>query len=70
MTPRHKRFMLAGIVLGGAAVGVTLVLNAFNSNLVFFYSPTDVQRTRRRRTAPSAWAAWSRPAASSASPTA
>ena len=42
MTPRHKRFMLAGIVLGGAAVGVTLVLNAFNSNLVFFYSPTDV----------------------------
>jgi cytochrome c-type biogenesis protein CcmE len=44
MTPRHKRFMLAGIVLGGAAVGVTLVLNAFNSNLVFFYSPTDVQQ--------------------------
>ena len=42
MTPRHKRFMLAGIVLGGAALGVTLVLNAFNSNLVFFYSPSDV----------------------------
>ena len=42
MTPRHKRLMLAGIVLGGAAVAVTLVLNAFNSNLVFFYSPSDV----------------------------
>jgi cytochrome c-type biogenesis protein CcmE len=44
MTPRQKRFMLAGVVLGGAAVAVTLVLNAFNSNLVFFYSPSDVQQ--------------------------
>jgi cytochrome c-type biogenesis protein CcmE len=44
MTPRQKRFMLAGVVLGGAAVAVALVLNAFNSNLVFFYSPTDVQQ--------------------------
>jgi len=34
--------MLAGVVLGGAAVAVTLVLNAFNSNMVFFYSPSDV----------------------------
>ena len=42
MTPRHKRLMLAGVVLGGAAVAVTLVLNAFNSNMVFFYSPSDV----------------------------
>jgi len=42
MTPRHKRLILAGVVLGGAAVAVTLVLNAFNSNMVFFYSPSDV----------------------------
>ena len=42
MTPRQKRFVLAGVVLGGAAVAVALVLNAFNSNLVFFYSPSDV----------------------------
>jgi cytochrome c-type biogenesis protein CcmE len=42
MTPRHKRLMLAAVVLGGAAVAVTLVLNAFNSNLVFFYSPSDI----------------------------
>ena len=46
MTPRQKRFMLAGVVLGGAAVAVTLVLNAFNSNLVFFYSPSDVQQQK------------------------
>ena len=42
MKPRQKRLALAG---GGvAAVGaiVALVLNAFQSNLVFFYSPTQV----------------------------
>jgi cytochrome c-type biogenesis protein CcmE len=42
MTPRRKRLMLAGLVLGGAAVAVALVVNAFRSNLVFFYSPSDV----------------------------
>jgi cytochrome c-type biogenesis protein CcmE len=42
MKPRNKR---AAIIVGGlAALGVAaaLVLNAFNSNLVFFYSPSDV----------------------------
>ena len=42
MKPRSRRLALA---LGGvAAVGaiVALVLNAFQSNLVFFYSPTQV----------------------------
>jgi cytochrome c-type biogenesis protein CcmE len=42
MKPRHKR--LALIVGGLAALGVSaaLVLNAFQSNLVFFFSPTQV----------------------------
>lgn len=42
MKSRHKR--LALIVGGLAALGIAaaLVLNAFNSNLVFFFSPTDV----------------------------
>ena len=42
MKPRHRR--LAFIVGGVAAVGVAvgLVLNAFNSNLVFFYSPSQI----------------------------
>jgi cytochrome c-type biogenesis protein CcmE len=42
MKPRHQR---AAIVLGGVvAVGaiVALVLNAFQSNLVFFYSPSQI----------------------------
>jgi cytochrome c-type biogenesis protein CcmE len=42
MTPRKKR--LAAIVGGLAtlAVATALVLNAFRSNLVFFFSPTQV----------------------------
>lgn len=42
MKPRHKR---AAIIIGGlAALGLAsyLVLNAFQSNLVFFFSPTQV----------------------------
>jgi cytochrome c-type biogenesis protein CcmE len=42
MKPRHKR--LAGIALGLAALGVaaTLVLSAFEKNLVFFFTPSQV----------------------------
>ncbi|HUJ87160.1 MAG TPA: cytochrome c maturation protein CcmE [Burkholderiales bacterium] len=42
MKPRHRR--LVYVALGLALLGVTaaLVLNAFRSNLVFFYSPTQV----------------------------
>jgi cytochrome c-type biogenesis protein CcmE len=42
MKPRHKRIAL---ILGGvAALGIAaaLVLNAFQSNLVFFFSPSEV----------------------------
>ena len=46
MKPRHRRFLWigAGVFLLAAAVG--LVLNAFQSNLVFFFSPTDVAEHR------------------------
>jgi cytochrome c-type biogenesis protein CcmE len=42
MKMRHKRFAL--IVLGLATIGIAaaLVLNAFRSNLVFFYTPTQI----------------------------
>lgn len=42
MKPRHRRLAM---VIGGLAVlgiGAALILNAFNSNLVFFYSPSQV----------------------------
>jgi cytochrome c-type biogenesis protein CcmE len=41
--PRQKRLAIAGGVLCAVGVGVALVLNAFQSNMVFFYSPTQVQ---------------------------
>jgi cytochrome c-type biogenesis protein CcmE len=44
MTPRKKRFAIVGGVLVAVAAVVALVLNAFQSNLVFFYSPTQVAR--------------------------
>ncbi len=42
MKPRHKRFAM--IVAGVAALGIaaTLVLNAFQKNLVFFFTPSQV----------------------------
>ena len=42
MKQRHKR--LAFVIGGVAALGVVaaLLLNAFNSNMVFFFSPSDV----------------------------
>jgi cytochrome c-type biogenesis protein CcmE len=42
MKPRHRRLIY--VTLGLVLIGVTvaLVLNAFRSNLVFFYSPTQV----------------------------
>jgi cytochrome c-type biogenesis protein CcmE len=42
MKPRHKRLALAVGVIAALGVGVALVLNAFQSNLVFFYSPSQV----------------------------
>jgi len=42
MKPRHKRFALLGGLVATVGVIVALVLNAFQSNLVFFYSPSQV----------------------------
>jgi cytochrome c-type biogenesis protein CcmE len=42
MKPRHKRLALVVGVLAALGVAVGLVLNAFQSNLVFFFSPSQV----------------------------
>ena len=42
MTPRSRRFAIVGGGVGALGIAVALVLNAFNSNLVFFYSPSQV----------------------------
>ncbi|WP_455210080.1 cytochrome c maturation protein CcmE [Kaarinaea lacus] len=43
MKTRHKRLVI--IVAGVAVLGIalTLIFKAFNSNMVFFFSPSDVQ---------------------------
>ncbi|HEX4508619.1 MAG TPA: cytochrome c maturation protein CcmE, partial [Burkholderiaceae bacterium] len=42
MTARRRRLAWIGLILVAASAATALVLNAFRSNLVFFYSPTQV----------------------------
>lgn len=42
MTSRQKRFSFIGLGVCVLAVATMLVLNAFQSNLVFFFTPTQV----------------------------
>ena len=42
MKPRHKRLAVIGGIVASGAVAAGLVLNAFQSNLVFFFSPSQV----------------------------
>ena len=43
MKARHKRAVFIVVGLAGLAVAIGLIANAFNQNLVFFFSPSDVQ---------------------------
>ncbi len=42
MKPRHKRLALITTGVIGLSVAALFVANAFRSNIVFFYSPTEV----------------------------
>jgi cytochrome c-type biogenesis protein CcmE len=42
MKPRHKRFAIIGVGLAALGLAAALILKAFQSNLVFFYSPSQV----------------------------
>ncbi|SVB93149.1 uncharacterized protein METZ01_LOCUS246003 [marine metagenome] len=42
MTPRRQRMVAIGLVFAGVALAAVLVLQAFQENLMFFYSPTEV----------------------------
>ena len=44
MKPRHQRFLLIAIAVTALAVAGMFVLNAFQSNLVFFFTPTQVSQ--------------------------
>lgn len=43
MKTRHKRLIIIMAGVAVLAVALTLIFKAFNSNMVFFFSPTDVQ---------------------------
>ena len=42
MTPRQKRLVLVGLILAGVAGAVFLALTAFQKNLLYFYTPSQV----------------------------
>ncbi|MEP7300348.1 MAG: cytochrome c maturation protein CcmE [Caldimonas sp.] len=42
MKPRHKRLAVAAGIVAAVGAASALVLSAFQSNLVFFYSPSQV----------------------------
>jgi cytochrome c-type biogenesis protein CcmE len=42
MKPRNKRLAIIAVSVVGLTVATLFVLNAFRSNLVFFYSPSEV----------------------------
>ena len=46
MKARHRRFVWIGAGVAVLGVAAALVLNAFQSNLVFFFSPTEVAEHR------------------------
>ncbi len=52
MKSRHKRFIIILLALLVLAVAATLILNAFRSNLVFFFTPTQVTQGEAPRGTP------------------
>jgi cytochrome c-type biogenesis protein CcmE len=42
MKSRHKKLLAIGLGLAGLGIAAALILNAFQSNLVFFFSPSEV----------------------------
>jgi len=42
MKSRHKKLLVIVLGLAGIGIAAALILNAFQSNLVFFYSPSQV----------------------------
>ncbi len=43
MTPRQKRMTFVAVLVSGVAIAITLALQAFNENLLYFFSPTQVK---------------------------
>lgn len=44
MTPRRKRMLVVGLIIIGVSIAAFLALTAFQKNLLYFYTPTQVAR--------------------------
>ncbi|HBH11271.1 MAG TPA: cytochrome c maturation protein CcmE, partial [Gammaproteobacteria bacterium] len=42
MTPRKKRILVVCMMIAGISVAALLILTAFEKNLMYFYSPTEI----------------------------
>ena len=42
MTPRRQRMLVVGLVIAGVAIAIGLALRAFDQNLLYFYTPSQV----------------------------
>lgn len=42
MTPRRRRMMLVGLIVLGVGAAAAFALTAFQDNLLYFYTPSDV----------------------------
>jgi len=42
MTPRKKRITIVFLIIIGMSIAATLILTAFEKNLLYFYSPTQI----------------------------
>jgi len=42
MTPRRRRMALVGLIVLGAGAAVAFALTAFQDNLLYFYTPSDI----------------------------
>jgi cytochrome c-type biogenesis protein CcmE len=42
MTPRRRRMMLVGVIVLGVSSAVAFALTAFQENLLYFYTPSDI----------------------------
>jgi cytochrome c-type biogenesis protein CcmE len=42
MTPRRKRLLTIALLLTGMGIATALILRAFEENLMYFFSPSDV----------------------------
>ena len=42
MKPRHRKLLLIGLAVAAMGAAAMLILNAFQSNMVFFFSPSQI----------------------------